>query len=84
MALVDTPVIMGAVTSGTSGTSVIGGVCIGVVCIGGAVSDFSRESESIANIAPPIIAAKHTSPMQTISRLPAFLMTTSVCRKLER
>jgi hypothetical protein len=76
MAWVDTPVIIGAVLSIDPGSSVIGGVCIG-----GAVSDFPRENESIANIVPPIIAAKHTSPIHTMSHLLTFLMRTSVCRK---
>ena len=83
MVWVDTPVIIGAATSASSGSSVIGGVCIVVACIGGVVSDFPRENEPLANIAPAIIDAKHTSPIQTISHLLAFLMTTSVCHKLE-
>ena len=58
-AWIDTPVIIGAVISFDSGSSVIGGVCIG-----GAVSDFPGENESIANIVTPIIAAKQTSPKQ--------------------
>jgi hypothetical protein len=78
MAWVDTPVITGAVPSVDPSSSVIGGVCIG-----GAAGDFPRENGPTANMAPPIIAARHTSPNQTTSRLLTFLMRTSGCRKSE-
>lgn len=74
MASVDTPLITGAVLSTGSGFSIGGGVAAG---------SLSGEHEPAVKTAPPIKAARHTSPMQTISHLFNFLMTTSVYRKLE-
>ena len=77
MAWVDTPVIIGAVPSVGPGPSVIGGV--GSVATGA----LPRENGPMANIVPPIMAARHTSPIPTTSRLLTFLIITSVCRKSE-
>jgi len=74
MARVDTPLITGAVLSIGSGSSVIGdvGIC-------GAAGGLLCDNELTPNIAPAVIAARHTSPIHTISHLFIFLMRTSGC-----